>query len=202
MAETMLVCRKSTDAPGQRGLFVSLQRRPQSEMEATELAKSITALAGDPALKKLEDGPYGGLPLVIGEEQLGEAIDAPLSKDAPWSAIGIADFSVVQTAYQLAQGTLWLPPMQEQAALPIPTATVQQTGQVGIQDQNIVGRGSQAAFDLLKPPSGVPTYPMLWGHDAKRERNLVAAPDSEGRVKVGPGEPRRRNLGHQEPRAP
>ncbi len=185
MAETMLVCRKSTDAPGQRGLFVSLQRRPQSEMEATALAKAITALAGNPALRTLEDGPFGGLPLVIGEEQLGEAIDAPLSKDAPWSAIGIADFSVVQTAYQLAQGALWLPPMQEQEALRIPMATVQQTCQVGTQDNNIVGRGSRTAFNLLKPPTGVPTYPMLWGHNAKRERSLVVAPDSEGRVKVG-----------------
>ena len=185
MAETMLVCRKSAAAPGQRGLFVSLQRRPRSEMEATELAKAITALTGNPALKRLEDGPYGGLPLVIGEEQLGEAIDAPLSKDAPWSAIGIADFSVVQTTYQLAQGVLWLPSMQEQESLPIPMTTVQQAGQVGIQDQNIVGRGSQTAFNLLKSPSGVPTYPMLWGHNAKRERSLVVAPDSEGRVMTG-----------------
>ena len=185
MAETMLVCRESSNSPGKRGLFVSLQQRPRSEMEATELAKAITALTGNPALKKLEDGPYGGLPLVIGEEQLGEAIDAPLSKDVPWSAIGIADFSVVQTAYQLAQGTLWLPSLQEHEALPIPMTTVQQAGQVGIQDQNIVGRGSQAAFNLHKSPLGVPTYPMLWGHNAKRERSLVVAPDSEGRVKTG-----------------
>ena len=185
MAETMLVCRKSADTPGQRGLFVSLQRRPRSEMEATELAKAITALAGNPALKTLEDGPYGGLPLVIGEEQLGEAVDAPLSKDTPWSAIGIADFSVVQTVYQLAWGTLWLPSMQEQEALPIPMATIQRTGQVGINHNNIVGRGSQTAFDLLKPPSGVPTYPMLWNHNAKRETSLVVVADSEGRVKTG-----------------
>ena len=75
-------------------------------MEATELAKAITALAGNPALKRhWKTDPTAGCRLVIGEEQLGEAIDAPLSKDAPWSAIGIADFSVVQTAYQLAQGT-------------------------------------------------------------------------------------------------
>ena len=185
MAETMLVCRKSADAPGERGLFVSLRRRPQSEMEATELVKAIAALAGNPALKTLEDGPYGGLPLVIGEEQLGEAVDAPLSKDDPWSAIGIADFSVVQTSYQLAQGTLWLPSTQEQEALRIPMAAVQQKGKVGINHNNIVGRGSRTAFDLLKPPSGAPTYPMLWNHNAKQEKSLVVAPDSEGRVKVG-----------------
>ena len=202
MAETMLVCRKSADAPGQRGLFVSLERRPRSEMEATELAKAITALAGNPALKRLEDGPYGGLPLVIGEEQMGEAIDAPLSKDSPWSAIGIADFSVVQTAYQLAEGTLWLPQMQEQEARHIPMAAIQQTCQVGTQDNNIVGRGSRTAFDLLKPPSGVPTYPMLWGHNAKQERSLVVAPDSEGRVKTGRESRAAEIWGYQEPHAP
>ena len=185
MAETMLVCRESSSSPGKRGLFVSLQRRPKSEMEATALAKAITALARNPALKTLEDGPYGGLPLVVGEEQLGEAVDAPLSRDAPWSAIGIADFSVAQTAYQLAQGTLWLPRMQEQEALHISMATIRQTGQVGISHKDIVGRGSRTAFDLLRPPSGTATYPMLWGHNAKLQRNLVVAPDSEGRVKVG-----------------
>ena len=154
-------------------------------MEATELAKAVKALAGNPAIRTLEDGPFGGLPLVIGEEQLGEAVDAPLSKAAPWSAIGIADFSVVQTAYQLARGTLWLPSMQEQESLSLPVRAVHQIGNVGLHDANIAGGGRQAAFDLLKPPSSIPTYPMLWGHNAKRERSLVVAPDSEGRVKVG-----------------
>ena len=35
---------------------------------------------------------------------LGEMVDAPLSGDAPWSAVGISDFAVVQTAYQMAHG--------------------------------------------------------------------------------------------------
>lgn len=184
MAETMLVCRKSTDAPGQRGLFVSLRRRPKSEMEATALAKAITALAGNPARRSLEDGPYGGMPLVIGEEQLGEAVDAPLSKDAPWSAIGIADLSVVQTAYQLTQGTLWLPQMQSEETHTLPVTTVGRIGELGKGDAVIVGRAGKAAFDMIRPPSNSPTYPMLWGHDARRERCLIVAPDSEGRVRI------------------
>ena len=145
MAETMLVCRKSADpvseygtgAPGQRGLFVSLQRRPRSEMEATELAKAIAALAGNPALKPLEDGPYGGLPLVIGEEQLGEGVDAPLSKDDPWSAIGIADFSARSDCLPTGRGNdFGCPQCRSRRRYSIlDTAAVQQVCRVGIQPQ-------------------------------------------------------------------
>ena len=43
-------------------------------------------------------------------------------------------------------------------------------------------------FELVKPAvSPAPTYPMLWAHDAKRERRLIVAPDSEGRMKAASG---------------
>ena len=60
MAETMIVCRESSNAPGGRGLFVSLRRRPDSEMEATEIARAIRATVEDSAVRTLEDGPFGG----------------------------------------------------------------------------------------------------------------------------------------------
>ena len=45
-----------------------------------------------------------------------------------------------------------------------------------------------APFELIKPAvSPAPTYPILWGHDAPRERKLVVAPDSEGQVKAAMG---------------
>ena len=185
MAETMIVCRKSSNAPDGRGLFVSLRRRPDSEMEATEIARAIRATVEDSAVRTLEDGPFGGSPLSIGDERLGEMVDAPLSRDAPWSAVGISDFSVVQTALQMAQGAVWLPQMREQDAQRVSMSTVQHVCQVGIYDMNIVGNGSQTAFVRIKPPSSAPTYPMLWGHDAQLEKRMVVAPDSEGRVKQG-----------------
>ena len=185
IAETMIVCRESSHAPGNRGLFVSLRRRPSSEMEATEVARAISALAESSTVGTLESAPFEGSPLFIGEERLGEVISAPLSGDAPWSAVGIADFSVAQSAYQLTKGTVWLPQMQEQDALSIPMVATQDSGRVGINHNNIVGRGSQTAFNLIKPPSTAPTYPMLWNHDAQREKRMVVAPDSEGRVKRG-----------------
>ena len=185
MAETMIVCRESSNAPGGRGLFVSLRRRPDSEMEATEIARAIKRVADNSVVRTLEGGPFGGSPVFIGDEPLGEMVDAPLSRDAPWSAVGIADFAVVQSALQMAQGFVWLPQMREQVVLRVPMTVLQRVCQVGIQDQNIVGNGGQTAFDRIKPPSATPTYPMLWGHDAQLEKRMVVAPDSEGRVKPG-----------------
>ena len=185
MAETLLVCRESSNAPSKRGLFVSLQRRPASEMEATEIARALGAITDTQTVRTLEDGPFGGNPLLVGDERLGEVVDAPLSTNAPWSAAGILDFAVVQTAYQLVNGVLWLPQMRKQDALSIPMTALARACKVGINHNNIVGNGSQTAFRLMKSPSVAPTFPMLWNHDAQREKRMVVAPDSEGQVKQG-----------------
>lgn len=185
MAEALLLCRESSDAPSGRGMFVSLNRRPRSEMEATEIARAISALLKDSTLRTLEDGPYGGSSLFVGQEGLGEIVDAPLSKGVPWSAAGIADSIVAQTAYQLARGKIWFPRMRGEDTPYVPMAALQQVCQVGINHNNIVGSGSQTAFDRIKLTTIAPTFPMLWNHDAEREKSLVVPPDSEGRVKIG-----------------
>ena len=185
MAETMIVCRESSNAPGGRGLFVSLRRRPDSEMEATEVARAISVLAESQTVRTLEDGPFGGSLLSVGDEPLGELVDARLSRDAPWSAVGISDFAVVQTAFQMAQGIIWLPQMQVRDKVRVPMTTAERVCRVGITDNNIVGNGAQTAFVRIKPASHTPTYPMLWGHDAQCEKRMVVVPDSEGRVKQG-----------------
>ena len=185
IAETMIVCRESSHAPGNRGLFVSLRRRPNSEMEATEVARAISALAESSTVGTLEGVPFEASSLLVGGERLGEVISASLGGDAPWSSVGIADFSIAQSAYQLAEGTVWLPQMQEQDALRVPMSALQEMCQIGITDINIVGNGGRTAFSRIRPPSPAPTYPMLWSHDAQRETRMVIAPDSEGRVKRG-----------------
>ena len=185
MAETMIVCCESSSTPVGRGLFVSLRRRPDSEMEATEVARALKEASEDLELRTLEDGPQGGSPLFLGEEHVGELINAPLSKSAPWSAVGIRDFSVVQTAFQLSRGRIWLPRMQTQYPVNIPLATIQQVSQVGMTHKEIVGSGVRTGFNLIRPPSATPTYPMLWSHNAQLEKAMVVAPDSEGRVKQG-----------------
>lgn len=183
MAETLLICRNDSNTSDGRGFFVSLHNPPRNEMEATELARAISTIAKDPHSRTIEMGPYGGNVLKIADEVLGEAISAPLEPDSPWSAIGILDFSVVQSCYQLRQGNLWLPQMSN--ALSLAITEIGNIGEVGIYDMNIVGTGSRTAFERIESIGAVPTYPMIWSHDAELETRLVVAPDSEGRVKPG-----------------
>ena len=184
MAETLLVCRKSPQTRRNRGLFVSLYRRPRNEMEAAEIARAIRSLVASRGLRTLEDGPAGAESLLVGAERVGEVVDAELLDGPPWSAIGLIDFSVAQTAWQLARGKVWLPQMSELEAPTIPFSTVDRICQIGINDVNIVGRGQQTAFELVRPASNSAAYPVLWNHDARRETYLIVAPDSEGRIKT------------------
>ena len=179
MAETLIVGRKAAIGTIGRGMFVALNRRPRSEMESLEIAKAISGIAGSASTRNIEDGPVGGYPLDVGEERIGEVIVAPLDSDLPWSAVGIADFSVPQSAYQLSQGQLWLPRMSKKDRSAIPMTVIQNVCQVGITHNNIVGNGKQAAFFLDKSLSSVPSYPMLWNHDAKKETKLIVQPTAK-----------------------
>ena len=185
IAETLIICRKSSDSPRGRGLFVSLKRRPNSEMEAIELARAFKKLAAETKVNTLEDGPFGGTSLKVGEEILGEIIDAPLSTNSPWSAVGIESFDIVQAVHQLTKGNLWLPQMMNAHDIQLPISGVSPAGTLGKGDAVIVGRKGKAAFSRIKPASSTSTFPILWGHDAQREKRLVVAPDSEGRVEQG-----------------
>ena len=183
MAETLIVCRQSSNGGDRRGLFVSLDQRPNNEMESLELVKAISNLVADPNIRQFESGPIGGNSLVVGDAQLGEAVNAPLNADTPWSAAGVSDFAVIQTAHQLTQGFLWLPQTDKQDRLSIAISTMERMSRVGLHHMNIAGGSRQAAFDRIATRRGVPTYPMLWNHNAKKETQLVVEPDSEGRVK-------------------
>ena len=186
IGEILLVCRKSTDSHHGRGTFVSIRNRPNSEMEASELAKAIASLTNQPVSRVLEDGPYGGVPLLVGEEMWGGSLSAPLDSGSMWPLGGVSDYTVSQTAFQLAAGYFWAPRMSEEEKTAIPITTVAQICELGNYHMNIVGSGTQAAFhDPVVPPTMNADYPMLWNHSSDREKRMVVEPDSEGRVKQG-----------------
>ena len=185
MAETLLIGRRSEKALSGRGLFCSLIRRPKSEMEALELAKTISRTAKNGGIRTLEEGPYGGTDLILGGERLGSVIDAPLAKDLPWVAAGVKDFSVVQCAHQIAQGIVWMPSMPKNDLLKLPVSTVDRIAHIGIYHRNIAGDSNRDAFTRNLLNSRIPTYPMLWNHDNSRETRLVVEPDSDGIIKRG-----------------
>ena len=77
MAECLVVARKlkQRETPADRSHFTSLRRRPQGFAHAAEVAKGL-AYAGN--VRSVEDGPYGGTMVSLGEEQMGEITSAKL----------------------------------------------------------------------------------------------------------------------------
>ena len=129
IAECLVIARRRSkdDQPSGRAQFVSLRRRPRSFVEAQEVADAIQA-SGE--LRRLEDGPYGGIPIFCGDALAGEILNAPVADyQAGWGAARIADAAVAQTAHALASGQLWLP--AEPQPLQLPMTRLGEIGQLG-----------------------------------------------------------------------
>ncbi len=182
MAECLVIARRiSTDEnPDFRANFVSLSERPAGLAAAAEIAKAIPNAAG---VRHLEDGPYGGSAIHIGEAQVGEALNAPLGDyETGWGAARIADASLSQTAYALSAGKLW-PPAQPQA-IELPVAMLNQVGQRGLDSQLFISAAHKGPFTKAAS-SATATYPALWNHNAKNETKMICKPDSQLHVRRG-----------------
>ena len=148
----------------------------------TASSLAIEALDGGPT-RRIQDGPYGATPLMVGEELAGRMITAPHSPDgASWGAVRLSDFSVAQTAYALSQSRLWPPGTASSTELKM--ALLGDVGKLGLVDRDITGPTPRGPFNRV-PSSPTATYPALWSHDAKRETQIVCAPDSQLQVKQG-----------------
>ena len=109
MAECLVVSRKlkPEESPQMQACFTSLRNRPDGFAHASSLA---ARLLGNSQIRRLEDGPYGGTPVMVGRETVGETISTPRREAAGrWGAVRVADYSLTQTAYALSKSKLWLP---------------------------------------------------------------------------------------------
>ena len=177
MADCLVIARKkstnisSQDSSATR--FVSLIQRPVNLAAVGETAKQLTA---EKTKRRLEDGPFGGDEVVCGKEKMGETITANVPKTNPaWNPVRIQEFELIQTAYALTQGKLWLPARKEK---PLAMTTMNRLSWIGVGERDAVGKPPRAPFDVS---SGIPkptdTYPALWKHDAKKETHLICEPD-------------------------
>ena len=181
IAECLIVARKlePDEKPRQRAEFVSLTHRPGGFLEAREFSRGIDA---DVELNRLEDGPYGGVPIYCGEDLVGEALDAPIANYATgWGAARISDASLAQVAHSLSEGKLWLPATS--GTLDLPIARLSQVGRRGHDHQLFISDAHNGPF-TKHPPSTTATYPALWNHNARNETRMVCAPDIQLRVKL------------------
>ena len=180
MAECLVVARKragDTAGRSDRRTFVSLDERPRGFAAAATIARKIGSLR---SARALEDGPYGGTPIEIGDEGIGEMVKAASGEGVAWNAVRMGDFSLAQTADALSRSNLWLPGIASRT--PLATTRLADLGRRGWHDMNIAGRLGPYT---RRRPSPTSTYPALWNHDAKRESRLVVEPDSQLQVRPG-----------------
>ena len=187
MAEVLLIARNAETGRHGRGVFAILPEFPRSTTIGGCCSDTILQAMRGP-IRRLEDGPTGGTPLTLGDEHVGQLLDCPLPGDGPWPVVGISDVTLAQTAYSIETRLLALPSLPLGEAEPIAIARIDKIAGRGPYHMDIYwdkDDGSpQGPFDLIRPPhSAVPTYPMLWAHDAKKERRLSVEPDSEGQIK-------------------
>jgi hypothetical protein len=189
MGECLIIGRKAGER-GNRATFVILNERPSSPVTGSVTAAQIRRLQ-ERALRRLEDGPVGGTLLHFGDDVVGYAIDAPIPDKGSWHLARIKDGALAQVAYQMAERHLvWLPGVTNSKAIPIPIAVVSDIGKVGPLHWDITGDsangGIRGPFRREKlSPGVVPTYPLLWSHDAERERCMQFEADSEGIMRQG-----------------
>jgi len=189
MGECLVVARKVKNQ-NQRATFVVLNERPTSTMTGLSAAVQIQQLK-EAGIRKLEDGPVGGSLLHFGDDVIGYAMDAPLPEKGPWNLARIKDAALAQVAYYMAScSVLWLPGMATQIPMPVPITVISEIGQVGPYHMDINGNTPDGRIrgpfriEAAKAETA-PTYPVLWAHEAGRERCMEFEADGEGIVRQG-----------------
>ena len=181
MAECLVVARKlrEGETPAEQARFISLNRRPPGFAAAAV----VNGILSTVEIRSVADGPYGGTPLMVGDEQVGEMLTAPIQATGPpWGSVRISDHSLAQVSHALTLSELWLP--RESKGLKLPISPLGQIGSLGLVSRDINGPKPRGAFDKIAF-SPTATYPALWNHDAAKETKIVCQPDSALRVRMG-----------------
>ena len=182
MAECLVIARKLKEGESstQRVRFATLGQRPLNLASASVVARSVDFRG---VTREIEDGPFGGTRLSIGDAAMGETLTAPCSLDGDgWAGVRLYDYSLAQTAYYLSCSQLKLPTMPDIGVLP--TVSLSSVGRIGLYDLDITGMPPRGPFSKVAP-TPTSTYPSLWNHDAKKETKLVCMPDSQLQVRQG-----------------
>ncbi len=182
MADCLVVARRlrQNESSDGRRRFTSLRHRPRGFAFASSLAARL--LDGG-HVRRIEDGPFGGTPLAVGEESAGETITSHSGTGGDnWGAVRLSDHSLAQTAYGLSCSILWLP--GSATSVELPTALLGDLAKLGWLDRDITGPAPRGPFDR-ESASPTATFPALWNHDAKKETRIICAPDSQLRVRKG-----------------
>ncbi len=170
MAECIVVATKGISDNTGTATFVSLTKRPNSLLEATEVANRILRSDGDEET------------LIIGEDVAGKRVECPVIVGQTWGASRVKSVSVLQTAYKLANSVLSLPRLT--TSLSLPMARVEDIAVVGFTEPTI--KGKNGAFTVVKGYEKTSDgYPALWHAKCEQQRAMVVFPDSHAKIRSG-----------------
>ena len=191
MADCLVVAGGRTEKPrsgeSPPSTFVVLDRFPASASEADLLAAQIIRASEEAAESPAREERRR---LVLGGTSYGLLWRAPLPATGPWPLVGITDVDLAQFANALAGGIFTRIGQPNAAPLPVPVRPIGDfAGRGPVHrdiDEDAYDGSPRGPFRRIQPPvSRYPTFPMLWSHAAKRERQLIVAPDAEGEIKTG-----------------
>lgn len=158
--------------------YVNLFSRPESIMEAFVVAQSIS--------QRDTDRTFGTI-------EIGDGVEVAnyvKSTKGFVGAVGIVDTEIVSMMLDLENGELVLPRLDQIFKLPV--TALGDIAERGLYYRDIYGPESlkdgtpRGPFDVNPLSSTrVPSFPMLWAHDAKRETKLIVEPDHEGTIRDG-----------------
>jgi len=150
MADCLVVATKGKSAQSKSFIF-NLVKRPSSLLEATIVANDVAELKRTPAFE-------------IVEQNAREGVGA-----------GIQSQGVVKSIRALTDSRLLLP--RETKTCNIPITTLGQVADMGKYHTKFM-KSYGGAFERRGIRRGeIPTYPILWKHNATNERTLIISPD-------------------------
>lgn len=180
MAECMVIATKGIGANTGRGKFVCLNHRPESLLEALEIANRINR---SQSVRRMEDSPNSGDTLKIGDDEIGQVLECPLNVGEGWSATRTKAMELIQTGHHLINGKLNI--AAELKAIDIPMCRVDDLATVSMSHLHVYGAGKQGTFDMAEGCSDTDDYPCLWKVNSPVQRTMEALPDYHGVLRPG-----------------
>ena len=178
MAECMVVATKGIGENTGRAKFVSLSERPKSLLAGQTLAALIQRFT---VIRRVEDEVHGGERLMIGDKCMAQMLDCPIDA-GEWGASRVKSMSLMQIAYQLRQGILRLPELQD--AIDIPICPIGEIGKVGA-DHRTIKDPKFGAFEMHRSDYTVQEgTDALWKLDnITPQRSMQVLPDYKAHMR-------------------
>ena len=179
MAECMVVAKKGIGENTGRAKFVSLSERPASLLAGQTFASLIQHHA---VTRRVEDEAHGGERLMIGKKCMVQMLECPIDA-GEWSASRVKSMSLMQIAYQLRQGILRLPELQE--AIDIPICPIGKIGRVGRHAADFKEKGKRGAFEMHRRESNAQegTNAIWEVKNMTPQRSMQVVPDYKAQIK-------------------